>query len=140
VSKVYKCQNVLQSHGIATVQLCSYESRSVNSLWHNRVSWSVRLVSHRWWLYVNRALQFFKKNREFSCDSSRANDGSLIKPLRRSLMMILRNVESRDVFGITKQLCTHNDKRKHLLWRKTCTKHLMVCCHNYNAYFVRLWR
>lgn len=82
-------------------------------------------------------LAIFQEKSEFSCDSSRANDGSLIKPLRRPLMMIFRNVDSRDVFGIIKQLYTHNDKRKHLLQEK-CTEHLMVCYHNYNAHFVRL--
>ncbi|XP_011873893.1 PREDICTED: uncharacterized protein LOC105565372 [Vollenhovia emeryi] len=75
-------------------------------------SFTPGIISHDW------------KNGKFSCDSSRANDESLIKPLRRPLTMILRNVESRDVFGITKQLCTHNDKRKRLLQgkraRNTC--------------------
>lgn len=137
--KVYHIHNVQSLSKrfckVTASRQCNRESRSVNSLWHNRVSWSVLLVFHRDDSTLIVPCNFFRKNHKFSCDSSRANDKSLIKPL----MMILQDVESRDVFGITKQLCTHNDKWKRLLQGKTCTEHLVVCCHNYNNYFVRLW-
>lgn len=90
----------IKTHRIHNVQSLQVPKYSVKSRYrdnvimsHNQsilfsiIAYHVRLISSRMTPHY-LAVQFSRKSREFSCDSSSANDGSLIKSLRRPSMMI----------------------------------------------------